>query len=147
MAAFVNAWRATRRGDHNQAQRMFQARVLAQGFTVVVMCVGGIYLATERRQERELWKIQQRQQEEEKRQKWIRELEARDEEDRAVRELMNRRRKKVETSSSKDNEAAAAAENDKSVLGAWGSWYWGKDGPAAPKLGRPRSSSARKRSG
>ncbi len=144
MAAFVNAWRATRRGDHHQAQRMFRARVLAQGFTVVAMCAGGIYLADERRKERELWKLHQRQNEEEQRQKWIRELEARDEEDKAVKALIDRRRKRAEErakgkdavdgeKAAEDEASRAEKDDDKTVLGAWGTWYWGKGGVVPPE--------------
>ncbi|TQS34221.1 hypothetical protein Golomagni_05404, partial [Golovinomyces magnicellulatus] len=33
--AFISAYRAIRRGDSKQANRMFRARVAAQGFTVL----------------------------------------------------------------------------------------------------------------
>lgn len=95
VAALVGAFRANRRGDHNQVQRMFRARVLAQGFTVVAMVVGGIYFNAERHKERELWKIQRASDEEEKRQRWIKELEIRDEEDKALKEVMDKRKRRA----------------------------------------------------
>lgn len=95
VAAFTNAYRAMRRGDHAGVQRMFRARVAAQAFTVCAMVAGGVYFSRERKQERELWKLERDRDAEEKRQRWIRELEARDEEDRALRERLERRRKRA----------------------------------------------------
>ncbi|KKY32919.1 putative altered inheritance-mitochondria protein 31 [Diaporthe ampelina] len=101
VAAFTNAYRAMRKGDHNQVQRMFRARVIAQGFTVAAMVAGGLYFGAERHKEREHWKMQEQEKVEEKRQKWIRELEARDDEERELKAIMNKRR---------DNKKAAGAE-------------------------------------
>lgn len=95
VAAFTNAYRAMRKGDHAGVQRMFRARVAAQAFTVVAMVAGGLYFSSERHRERELWKVQQQTEAEEKRQRWIHELEARDEEDKALRERLERRRKRA----------------------------------------------------
>lgn len=95
VAAFTNAWRAMRRGDHNKVQRMFRARVAAQGFTVLAMVAGGMYYAEDRNKQKELWKLKQQQEAEEKRQRWIKELEARDEEDKAVRAMIDKRRNKA----------------------------------------------------
>ncbi|KAL2134317.1 hypothetical protein VTI74DRAFT_514 [Chaetomium olivicolor] len=104
VAAFTNAYRAMRRGDHNKVQRMFRARVAAQGFTVLAMVAGGMYYAEDRHKQKELWKLRQQQEAEEKRQKWIRELEARDEEEKAIQEMMSRRKKRAA------ERAAGAAE-------------------------------------
>lgn len=92
VAAFVNAYRAMRRGNHEQVQRMFRARVAAQAFTVVAMVAGGMYYSADRHKQKELWKLQQEQEAEEKRQKWIKELEVRDEEDKALKERLDKRR-------------------------------------------------------
>lgn len=96
-----------RRGDHAGVQRMFRARVAAQGFTVAAMVAGGIYYGAERRQERELWKVQRETDAEEKRQRWIRELEARDAEDKAMLERLDRRRKKAAEKGAGDSGDAA----------------------------------------
>ena len=64
---------------------MFRARVLAQGFTVVAMVAGGMYYGKDREKTKELRKLKEQRDAEEKRQKWIRELEARDNEDKAMR--------------------------------------------------------------
>ncbi|KAK3291815.1 altered inheritance of mitochondria protein 31, mitochondrial [Chaetomium fimeti] len=95
IAAFTNAWRAMRRGDHHKVQRMFRARVAAQGFTVLAMVGGGMYYAEDRSKRKELLKLEQQQAAEEKRQKWIKELEARDEEEKALQEMMDKKRKRA----------------------------------------------------
>lgn len=108
VAAFTNAYRAMRRGDHNQVQRMFRARVAAQAFTVVAMVAGGMYYSADRHKKKELWKLQQQQEAEEKRERWIKELEARDEEDKALKERLEKRRKRAA-------ERAAAGTGTESV--------------------------------
>ncbi|KAL2262248.1 hypothetical protein VTK26DRAFT_2040 [Humicola hyalothermophila] len=95
VAAFTNAYRAMRRGDHHKVQRMFRARVAAQGFTVLAMVAGGMYYADDRNKQRELWKLKQQQEAEEKRQKWIKELEARDEEEKALKAMIDKKRKRA----------------------------------------------------
>ncbi|KAK0610402.1 hypoxia induced protein conserved region-domain-containing protein [Bombardia bombarda] len=95
VAAFTSAYRASRKGDHHKVQRMFRARVAAQAFTVIAMVGGGMYYQADRNKQKELWKLQQQEEAEEKRQKWIKELEVRDEEDKALRERLDKRRKKV----------------------------------------------------
>jgi len=142
VAALTGATRAMRRGDHKQVQRMFRARVLAQGFTVLAMVAGGIYLGQERKQERELWKVQQEQKEEERRQKWIRELEARDEEDKAIKSLMDRKRSQAAGRKGKDDKGAAAEKDGQegsgsgSVLGSLGGWFGGKKNDDAAAGGK-----------
>jgi len=103
VAAFTNAYRAMRRGDHQRVQRMFRARVAAQAFTVLAMVAGGIYYAEDRNKSKELWKLKQQREAEEKRQKWNKELEVRDEEEKALRELVDKKRKRA-------SERAANAE-------------------------------------
>lgn len=111
VAAFTNAYRAMRKGDHQQVQRMFRARVLAQGFTVVAIAAGGLYFGAERNHEREAWKAEQDQKAEEKRQRWIRELEARDEEEKDLQaRLEKRREKKKAADADAAREAFRAAE-------------------------------------
>ncbi len=152
VAAFTNAWRATRRGDHAQVQRMFRARVAAQAFTVIAMVAGGMYYAEDRRKTQELSKIKAAQEAEEKRLKWIKELEARDEEDKAVRERLSKMRKRAEerkgvTAQVKEHMEKSKAESDasdeetdsqgekpqsSSVLGSIGGWFGGSTKTSSP---------------
>ena len=68
VAAFVNAYRAIRRGDSKQANRMFRARVGAQAFTVIAMVAGSMYYSKDREKSAELRKLQEARDAEEKRQ-------------------------------------------------------------------------------
>ncbi|KAH7018355.1 hypoxia induced protein conserved region-domain-containing protein [Microdochium trichocladiopsis] len=94
--ALVNAWRAMRRGDHQGVQRMFRARVGAQAFTVIAMVAGGAYYGQDREKRKELIKLEAQQRAEERQAKWLRELEIRDEEDKALKESIKRRRERAE---------------------------------------------------
>ena len=64
---------------------MFRARVAAQGFTVIAMVAGSMYYSKDREMSKELRVLKEQKENEEKRQKWIRELEVRDEEEKAMR--------------------------------------------------------------
>ncbi|KAK0724738.1 hypoxia induced protein conserved region-domain-containing protein [Lasiosphaeris hirsuta] len=110
VAAFTNAYRAMRRGDHNQVQRMFRARVAAQAFTVVAIVAGGMYYSADRNKQKELWKLEQQQDAEEKRQKWIKELEARDDEDKALQARLERRRQRAANRSAGTGTESVAAQ-------------------------------------
>ena len=116
VAAFTNAYRAMRRGDHHQVQRMFRARVAAQAFTIVAMVAGGMYYSADRHKQKELRKLQQQQDAEEKRQKWIKELEARDEEDKAVKERLEKRRKRATERVGAGTGTESVAEQARSAL-------------------------------
>ncbi|GKT64994.1 mitochondrial hypoxia responsive domain-containing protein [Colletotrichum tofieldiae] len=135
--AFVSAWRAIRRGDSAQANKMFRARVAAQGFTVFAMVAGSMYYNKDRERTAELRKIKEAKDAEEKRQRWIRELEARDDEEKALKAMLQDRRAKLEAKNSgaAGGEAPADGEKAKSggVLGALGLSAWSKpeDGNAA----------------
>ncbi|KAF9784282.1 Respiratory supercomplex factor 1, mitochondrial, partial [Fusarium sp. DS 682] len=106
--AFINAYRALRRGDSKQANRMFRARVAAQGFTVFAMLAGSMYYQKDREKSKELRQLQEQKDAEEKRQKWIRELEARDEEEKAMRARLEKRRQQVQAQRAEEAKATAA---------------------------------------
>ncbi|KAJ6786066.1 hypothetical protein PWT90_07739 [Aphanocladium album] len=135
--AFINAYRALRRGDSKQANKMFRARVAAQGFTVIAMVAGSMYYNQDRQKSKELRKIKEETDAEEKRQKWIRELEARDDEDKAMRAMLE---KKALTQSG----AAGQQDADKNtqvgtggILGRMGLW-----GPAETKAAEEQVAAA-----
>ncbi|KAI1318217.1 hypoxia induced protein conserved region-domain-containing protein [Xylariaceae sp. FL0255] len=109
--ALYNAWRATRRGDHAQVQRMFRARIGAQAFTVLAMVAGGAYYGADREKRKELIKLEAQQRAEERHNKWLKELEVRDEEDKMLKAEMKRKRERAE--SRRAAAAAAAAEAEK----------------------------------
>lgn len=110
---------------------MFRARVAAQGFTVVAMVAGSMYYSGDRQKTKELRRLKEEKDAEEKRQSWIRELEARDEEDKLMRAAMEeRRRQKMDAAA-----AAAAATGEQGlaqgtgggVLGKMGLWSQGQE--------------------
>ncbi|KAH9903763.1 mitochondrial hypoxia responsive domain-containing protein [Xylariomycetidae sp. FL2044] len=90
--ALYNAWRAMRRGDHAQVQRMFRARIGAQAFTVVAIVAGGAYYGADREKRKELIKLEAQKRAEERNQKWLRELEVRDEEEKQFQAALQKRR-------------------------------------------------------
>ncbi|KAL0934839.1 mitochondrial hypoxia responsive domain-containing protein [Colletotrichum truncatum] len=140
--AFYAAWRATRRGDSVQANKMFRARVAAQGFTVLAMIAGSMYYNKDRERTAELRKIKEAKDAEEKRQRWIRELEARDDEEKALKAMLQDRRAKAEARNAAADATPVESEEKKSgggVLGALGLSGWSKPAentsaaaPAAP---------------
>jgi hypothetical protein len=148
-AAFINAYRYMRKGDHGGVQRMFRARVGAQAFTVLAMVAGGAYYGADREKRKELIKLEAQQRAEERHQKWLRELEVRDEEEKALAEHLARREARVKAKKagvSVDGKTEAGAvlggegqKNESTILGALassGSWFGmgkssEKDAPAA----------------
>ncbi|KAK4229251.1 hypoxia induced protein conserved region-domain-containing protein [Podospora fimiseda] len=95
VAAFVSAYRSIRRGDSVNANKMFRARVAAQGFTIACMVAGSYYYKEDREKLKELWMLEQKQKHEEKNLKWIRELEARDEEEKILKQALESRKKRI----------------------------------------------------
>lgn len=93
-----------RRGDHNQVQRMFRARIGAQAFTVCAIVAGGAYYGKDREKRQELIKLEAQQRAEERHNKWLRELEVRDEEEKQLQDHLRKR---------KERKAALAAAADK----------------------------------
>ena len=70
-----------RKGDHDTTNRMFRWRIYGQGFTLVAIVAGSIYYKTERDQRKIFTDELAKKKALEKRDAWIRELEARDRED------------------------------------------------------------------
>ncbi|KAI0182396.1 hypoxia induced protein conserved region-domain-containing protein [Xylaria flabelliformis] len=152
--ALFNAWRAMRRGDHAQVQRMFRARIGAQAFTVLAMVAGGAYYGADREKRKELIKLEAQKRAEERNQKWLHELEVRDEEDKKLQAAVRRKRDRFEQKRAEDAEkevvgaeeggsaAAAAADiaqqktkegGGSGVLGALsdaGGWFGSRKGSA-----------------
>lgn len=147
-----------RRGDHAGVQRMFRARIGAQAFTVAAVVAGGAYYGADREKRKELIKLEAQQRAEERNQKWLRELEVRDEEDKKLQAAVKRKRERLEqrrageeekgggkgatatatATTNKDTTAAgaesgAASTGGSGVLGALssvGGWFGTKKEPA-----------------
>ncbi|RDL31178.1 putative Altered inheritance of mitochondria protein 31, mitochondrial [Venustampulla echinocandica] len=91
-AALLGASRSIRSGDHNKTNRMFRARILAQGFTLVAMVAGSVYWAEDREKRKEFEGILSEKKQKEKNEAWIKELEARDREEKEIAALREKRR-------------------------------------------------------
>ncbi|KAI0108868.1 mitochondrial hypoxia responsive domain-containing protein [Nemania sp. FL0031] len=102
--ALYNAFRANRRGDHAGVQRMFRARIGAQAFTVIAMVAGGAYYGADREKRRELIKLEAQKRAEERNQKWLHELEVRDEEDKKLQAAIKRKRERLEQKRAEEQE-------------------------------------------
>ncbi|KAK0391645.1 hypothetical protein NLU13_1144 [Sarocladium strictum] len=125
--AFISAYRAIRRGDSQQANRMFRARVAAQGFTVLAMVAGSMYYSKDREKTKELRKLKELRDAEEKRDAWIRELEARDNEEKAMKARIQAKRKEAVAGKVVEEGATGAAVEAKrqekgGILGRMGLW-------------------------
>jgi hypothetical protein len=84
--ALYMATKSIRAGDHHQTNRMFRARIYAQGFTLLALVAGSIFYKDERMKRRTFEGALEEKKAAEKRDRWIKELEARDKEDRDWRE-------------------------------------------------------------
>ncbi|KAL2808620.1 hypoxia induced protein conserved region-domain-containing protein [Aspergillus granulosus] len=84
--ALYRAYRSMKAGDSVEMNRMFRARIYAQGFTLLAVVAGGMYYKTERKQRKEFEQALEERKSQEKRDAWLRELEIRDREDRDWRE-------------------------------------------------------------
>ncbi|KAF4505614.1 hypothetical protein G6O67_007542 [Ophiocordyceps sinensis] len=121
--AFVNAYRALRRGDSMQANKMFRARVAAQGFTIIAMLAGSMYYSKDREKTKELQKLKEQRDAEEKRIKWIRELEVRDEEEKTLKaRLARRKHKPLPKADAETTPEETPQSGTGGVLGKMGLW-------------------------
>ena len=79
--ALYNAQQSMRTGNSVKTNRFFRYRLYAQSFTLVAMVGGSLYYKSDRLKRGEYVKLKEKQKAQEKREKWIRELEIRDQED------------------------------------------------------------------
>ncbi|KAL8717559.1 MAG: hypothetical protein Q9225_005207 [Loekoesia sp. 1 TL-2023] len=84
--ALFGASRSIRRGESWKAQQMFRMRLYGQAFTIVAMIAGSFYYNSDRILRKEYDALVQERKAQEKRNAWIRELEARDKEEKDWRE-------------------------------------------------------------
>ncbi|KAL8792261.1 MAG: hypothetical protein Q9195_005140 [Heterodermia aff. obscurata] len=86
--ALYLASQSIRAGDPVTTNRMFRYRIYGQAFTLVAMVGGSLYHNSDRILRRKYEKVKAEQKAAEKHEAWIRELEARDREDKEWRERM-----------------------------------------------------------
>ena len=92
-AALLGAFRSSYRGDSTTMNRMLRGRIYAQGFTLVALVAGSMYYETDRAKRKQFEGRVKEKKLQDKNQAWIRELEARDEEEKMMKE---RRRRMLE---------------------------------------------------
>ncbi|KAI9652373.1 MAG: Respiratory supercomplex factor 1, mitochondrial [Alyxoria varia] len=91
--ALYGASRSIRAGNKTQTNMYFRARVYAQAFTLLCLCVGSVYWKGDREKRKYYQGLLSEKRAQEKRDAWIRELEVRDEEDSKERERRQERRR------------------------------------------------------
>jgi hypothetical protein len=89
---------------------MFRARIYAQGFTLVAMIAGSMYWDSDRKRRKEFEGVLEERKAREKNEAWIRELEARDEEEREGRARRESRRRGVSYESVREEYKVAEAK-------------------------------------
>jgi hypothetical protein len=77
-----------RKGDHKATNMYFRRRLYAQSFTIAVLIVGNLYWQKDRMKRKDYEKMKAENERMEKRGRWLKELEMRDEEDKAWKERM-----------------------------------------------------------
>lgn len=82
--ALYKASRSIRTGDQATTNRMFRARIYAQGFTLLCIVAGSFYYAEERGRRKQFEESVTERKARERNQAWIRELEARDREEKEL---------------------------------------------------------------
>jgi hypothetical protein len=80
-----------RKGDHKATNLYFRRRLYAQSFTIAVLVVGNLYWQKDRMKRKDYEKMKAEKERMEKRGRWVRELEMRDEEDKAWKERMTKK--------------------------------------------------------
>jgi len=114
IGAFSGAARAIKARDHARANIMFRRRIYAQGFTLLALVAGSFYLKGDREKRKEVEALEKEKEASVKREMWLKELEARDEEDKAakqrVRVLVDRRRKRQEEIERRSKEGKGQSE-------------------------------------
>ncbi|KFY30670.1 hypothetical protein V493_01752 [Pseudogymnoascus sp. VKM F-4281 (FW-2241)] len=93
--ALYHASKSIRSGDQQRTNRMFRARIYAQGFTIVAMVAGSMYWKSDRQKRKEFDEVVAERKAKEKNELWIKELEARDEEEKEIRAEKERRSKRL----------------------------------------------------
>ncbi|EXJ81333.1 hypothetical protein A1O3_07623 [Capronia epimyces CBS 606.96] len=90
------ASKSMRAGDHHQTNRMFRARIYAQGFTLLALVAGSIFYKDERIKRKAFETAVEEKKTAEKRERWLKELEARDREDQEWRANIEKSTKLVD---------------------------------------------------
>lgn len=84
-----------RKGDHKATNLYFRRRLYAQSFTIAVLVTGNLYWQKDRVKRKDYEKMKAETDRKEKRERWLRELEMRDEEDREWKDRLAKKTRGV----------------------------------------------------
>ena len=114
--AFFGAAGSIRKGHSSKANQFFRYRLYAQSFTLIAMLGGSYYYNADRLKRKEYTDLVKQKKAQEKREAWIRELEARDEEDKGWREKLGKvrdvKREEAEKSALEDKRRREGRADD-----------------------------------
>ncbi|KAL6716710.1 Respiratory supercomplex factor 1, mitochondrial [Lecanora helva] len=120
--AFLNAAKSIRKGTSTKTNQFFRYRLYAQSFTLVAMLGGSYYYNADRLRRKEYTDLVKKREAQEKREKWIRELEARDLEDKEWREKLGRvrdfEREKAEKEAVEKRRSERGSDDGRGAIGA-----------------------------
>jgi hypothetical protein len=88
--AIVGATRSMRQGNHKATNMYFRRRLYAQAFTIACLVAGNVYWQKDRVKRKEYEKLVEERKRMERRERWLKELEMRDEEEKAWKERLGR---------------------------------------------------------
>lgn len=91
--ALFEAGKSIKTGDKVKTNRMFRRRIYAQGFTILAMLGGSAYWEEDRKRRKTYQGLVDQKDKKEKHDAWIRELEARDEEEQELTRLKQKMQK------------------------------------------------------
>ncbi|KAK4996291.1 Respiratory supercomplex factor 1, mitochondrial [Elasticomyces elasticus] len=111
--ALYEATQSMKKGDHNRTNAMFRRRIYAQGFTILAMLAGSIYWSGDRTKRKEYKDLIATKNAKDRHEAWLRELEARDQEDREFEEKMALRARMVRGRAAE--EAGASQEERRAI--------------------------------
>lgn len=94
--AIVGATRSMRKGDHKMTNLYFRRRLYAQAFTIAVLVAGNMYWKKDRMKRKDYEKMVKERERLEKRDRWLHELDIRDQEEKAWKDKMAKRLKNKE---------------------------------------------------
>ncbi|PBP26817.1 hypothetical protein BUE80_DR002249 [Diplocarpon rosae] len=114
--ALFQASRSIRAGDPHRTNRMFRARIYAQGFTLLAMVGGSMYWQTDRQKRKEFDEVVAEKKAKEKNEAWIRELEARDAEEKEIKAERQRKLERLEKRRKGIEEKAQTPSNEEKTL-------------------------------
>lgn len=89
--ALLQASKSIRAGNPTRTNKMFRARIYAQGFTLAAIVAGSFFYKDERMKRKDLEAKVEEKKALEKKERWLRELEARDNEEREWREKIEKK--------------------------------------------------------